>query len=78
MKKKSILCALAVMGVSTFTSPTVWAQDAGIVIDKEDTTDVEPRTNIIDWRFKVIDGHLYKRLYNYSTQEWIGDWILVQ
>lgn len=29
------------------------------------------------WRYKVIDGKLYKRLFNYTTKEWIGDWVLV-
>lgn len=35
------------------------------------------RSDDIQWVFKEIDGKLYKRLYNYTTHEWIGDWILV-
>lgn len=31
---------------------------------------------IIDWRIKVVDGQVYKRLYNYSTQKWVGEWIM--
>lgn len=31
----------------------------------------------IKWIYKTVDGKTYKRLYNYSTNEWIGDWILV-
>ena len=31
----------------------------------------------IRWVYKTVDGKTYKRLYNYSTSEWIGDWILV-
>lgn len=27
------------------------------------------------WRYTNIDGKAYKRLYNYSAQKWIGDWI---
>lgn len=38
----------------------------------------ETRAYIIEWRYKVIDGHLYKRLYNATTEEWIGDWILME
>lgn len=33
------------------------------------------RADNIQYRYKFINGRLYKRLYNYSTQEWIGDWI---
>lgn len=35
------------------------------------------RSALISWRFKYIDDVLYKRLYDYSTGTWIGDWILV-
>ncbi len=34
------------------------------------------RADIIEWRYKSINGVLYKRLFNYSTKEWIGNWIL--
>ena len=26
--------------------------------------------------YEVRDGKLYKRLYNYSKDKWVGDWIL--
>lgn len=34
------------------------------------------RSDIIEWRYKTENGKLYKRLYNYSKQEWIGEWEL--
>lgn len=36
---------------------------------------IEPRQPVIEWVIKEIDGKIYRRLYNYSTGEWIGDWI---
>lgn len=27
----------------------------------------------IVWKYKNINGHLYKRQYNYTTGKWIGD-----
>ena len=36
---------------------------------------ITPFKDIIDWRFQNINGRLHKRLYNYSKQVWIGDWI---
>ncbi len=34
-----------------------------------------PYSDQYEWRFKTIDGVLYKRLYNITKQEWVGDWI---
>jgi len=34
-----------------------------------------PRADVIKWVYETRDGKTYKRLYNYTTQEWIGDWI---
>ena len=33
------------------------------------------RAPVVEWRYKVENNILYKRLYNYSIQQWIGDWI---
>lgn len=35
----------------------------------------DPRADIIDWRYKIVDGIVYKRLFNYSKNQWIGEWI---
>lgn len=35
------------------------------------------RSPIIEYRYKIIDGELYRRLFNYSDGYWIGDWELV-
>lgn len=31
----------------------------------------------IGWRTKVVNGKTYRRLYNYTKREWIGEWILI-
>lgn len=38
---------------------------------------VAPRINDFTWCYQIINNKLYKRLYNQSTQEWVGNWILV-
>lgn len=36
------------------------------------------KTDRIGWRYETReDGRLYKRLYNYTADSWIGEWILV-
>lgn len=42
-----------------------------------DSTIVSPLAAILEWRYKVDNGKLYKRLYNATADTWIGDWILV-
>lgn len=38
---------------------------------------ITPRKNNTEWRYKTINGVMYKRLYNLSTRKWVGDWIKV-
>ena len=36
------------------------------------------KTDRIGWRYETReDGRLYKKLYNYTADSWIGEWILV-
>lgn len=75
-KMKIAICAIAVMTLSMVVTPIAFAQvgeGAGAV-----AANIEPRTDILEWRYKVIDGHFYKRLFNASTGRWVTDWILVQ
>lgn len=37
---------------------------------------VSPQADIIEWRYKVENGNLYRRLFNYTQNKWIGDWEL--
>lgn len=45
---------------------------------KAEETPILMRAPALEWRYKCIDGKLYRRLYNCSTQEWVGDWELVE
>lgn len=69
-KKRLILLfltyALILTSCPVIPSQTVAASDV-----------VSPRSDDIGWQYKKINGKLYKRLYNFTTKTWIGDWILV-
>lgn len=42
-------------------------------------TAISPLADKIEWVYYTAeDGKIYKRLYNYSTREWIGEWIYVR
>ncbi len=38
---------------------------------------ISTQQDSIEWVYNAVDGKLYKCLYNYSTCNWIGDWIYV-
>ena len=38
---------------------------------------IMPLKDDIQYRYKIVDGKMYKRLYNHTTQEWNCDWIYV-
>lgn len=80
---KKLTLILICIGIITSLLPfNVQAQSYTEVIHLENyyisTTnqDITPYAPIIGWRYKVIDGKLYRRQYNYSTQQWIGKWEL--
>lgn len=47
---------------------------AAISIERNQGYAITPRANIIKWRYKMENGKMYKRLFNYSTNKWIGKW----
>lgn len=66
----SVICiALAVL-----VSPAS-AIPAQAAVSQEET--VMPMRDAISWIFKEENNKLYKRLFNYSTSNYIGDWIYV-
>lgn len=42
-----------------------------------EASSVSPQSDIIEWRYKVENGKLYKRQYNFTQDKWIGSWQLV-
>lgn len=52
---------------STFHSVTIAKSEKFIAI---------PFADIKGWRYKSVDGKMYRRQYNYSRQKWIGKWEL--
>ncbi|BDR59450.1 hypothetical protein XA3_18910 [Xylocopilactobacillus apicola] len=35
---------------------------------------VTPRRAIIEYRYKIVRGYLYRRLYDASHDRWLGPW----
>lgn len=63
------LCIIAssVLPAQTITPPVITASGA---------ESITPYSDDIQWRYKIMDGKLYRRQYNATKRVWIGEWEL--
>jgi hypothetical protein len=64
------------LAVQTYAQSSLTSNNSVKLLMSEDTT-VSPLSDIIEWRYKEQNGKLYKRLFNYTKEKWVGDWQLV-
>ena len=69
----SIDAAVAATGEMEKTEPSKTVQ---ITKSVQSDYQITPFSDIIRWRYKSENNKLYRRLYNYSKQKWIGEWEL--
>ena len=67
MKKTILLFCML-----TFLCPTPIAANE---ISSIENTDIEVRADIKEWKYKFINGKLYKRLWNSTQKHWETNWI---
>ncbi len=77
MKKKIISILMFAFIATTICSESVLAFPQYTYLDNTDKSgDIcEPRAHDIRYVYKAVDGVLYKRLYDFTAQKYIGDWI---
>ena len=64
--------ALSLMIVGTWEIPVHASEALGGVTASEEG--IAPHSDMIEWRYKLIDGVLYRRLFNYTQECWVGEW----
>lgn len=64
------------LAVQTYAQSSVTSNNSVEILMSEDTI-VSPLSDIIEWRYKEQNGKLYKRLFNYTKEKWVGEWKLV-
>ena len=71
MRKKNrlIFLLMFVISVFYFTSISITASNFSM---KEPIV-IQPMADILKWRVKKVDGITYIRLFNYSTNTWVGE-----
>lgn len=48
-----------------------------IAVSQENNDTITPRSDVIIWHYKTIGSNTYRRKYNATKKQWIGDWELV-
>ena len=77
---KMIVCLGALLVFSmglNFSAHTIYAQENIEIVNEEKNGDIEEYKNVYVWKYKVVNGNLYKRKYNRVTGEWVGKWMPV-
>ena len=67
----AVLCSLSLLFVVPSFSITASAATSS------GDEGVSPQADILEWILDYRGTHIYKRLYNTTTHEWVGDWIYV-
>lgn len=76
MKKLLVVCLSFIALISSFTF-NAFAQTNNENNASISSKSIEPKSDILQWVFKTIDGQLYKRLWNATQACWVTDWLPV-
>ena len=69
--KKTIRILAVIIAMTCIFSGTAFAQEKEVAVEKSSSI-----AYVIKYVYKVENGKLYRRLYNYSKDTWLGDWEL--
>lgn len=75
--KLLLVAGSACFALMVFACPSATLSAQAASSDAAVEASVQPRADDIRYVYKIVDGKMYKCLYNYSTLEWIGDWVYV-
>lgn len=78
MKRRIDKVILVILCLELITHPysIVFAQETCEDTMKVEMT-METRENSREWRYKVINGKLYRRLFDKTSGKWVGEWEVV-
>ena len=79
MKKKVKLIPVYLLVFSLFAPCTTQAAANITHSAAPQKISISPRRDDkIEWRYKTVNGVLYKRKYNVTKKKWIGKWVKAQ
>lgn len=76
MLRTSIISLLLLCAVPCFpVSAAPYETDIVTNYTDDNGLGIEVMASDIGWRYKSVNGVLYKRKYDYTLRKWIGKWI---
>lgn len=75
MKIRSKKIALVLLAASISVSGLLAVPSYEAHAMASETETVMPMADTLVWKYKIENGVMYKRLYNQSTKQWVGNWI---
>lgn len=75
-KSRKLVIFTTIFMLSLSHGMTIYAEDIHPNLP-ETTNQITTWVNSRVWKYKVINGKLYKRLYDKTACKWIGKWELV-
>lgn len=76
MRSICTVCLSAMLATTAYAAPASEGDDTTTNASETSET-ISPQSDVLRWYYKEENGKIYKRLYNASTKNWIGDWIYV-
>ena len=73
MKTLNKFIFLFLLSFISIVSAQNTASEPSIAVSEEDSSVYSG--DVIVWKYKTMNGKLYKRKYNKTTKKWIGNWI---
>ena len=78
MKRRKISKLIGLLGAACLSLGVLTCPAATLPVQAAAASEeVMPYAPFIDWVYLVVGTHVYKCLYNFSTGNYIGDWIYV-
>ena len=73
LNKFIFLFLLSFISIGSIVSAQNTSSEPSIAVSEEDSSVYS--SDVIVWKYKTMNGKLYKRKYNKTTKKWIGNWI---
>lgn len=77
MKQKKFNKLAGLMGAACLSLGMFFCPASNLPAQAATPDIATPYSDCIEWRYIFHDGKVYKCLYNYSTANWVGEWIYV-
>ena len=72
-----LTCATLTLSLPSLSVTSLAAEptEATVETSVETSSDTTTYAAVKEWRYKVINGYVYKRLYDKTNKIWLTDWI---